>query len=895
MDRQPSYEELALQVETLKKSLQLKNAILDASVDMIMQYDTDLNIVWANRRAAAVINKRLPDILGRKCHDVFQEKDQPCKGCPCIKALQTGRMEHAVVHQPAMKHLGDTYWENFSIPITDDNGQIIFLTEIARNVTERLHTESALRESEERYRLLSDVTMEGILIHKNGVVRDLNHALTKILGYERDELIGTNILELAVHPDDQDTVRRNIAKHYAHPYTIKSVRKNGDLFFAELEGRDFARKDETLRVAAVRDVSARVQTEAAIVASERKWRNILVNVPQIGLSLDNQGRIVFANKHFLQLTDWRKEDVLGKNWFDMFIPEALRSDVKNVFNAVMRGEGRLDLSTYENEILTRSGERRNVAWSNVLTRDVHGGIVDVTCLGVDLTERKQAETALKASHERFLTVLNSIEATIYAADIQTYEILFMNQYMIDDLGRDMTGEICWKAFRGRSRPCQECTNARLVDENGRPADVYIWQEKKPISNRWFINYDRAVEWVDGRLVRLQIATDITKIKSMEERLRRAQKLESIGNLAGGIAHDFNNLLFPIIGMAELLMEDLAPGSPEYENAQEIFKAGNRGSDLVRQILAFSRQTEHKMLPIRLQPIVKEVFKLLRASIPANIEIEKQIDSDCGRVMADPTQIHQIAMNLMTNAYHALEKSGGTITVQLSETNARGEDMFDNRLEPGRYARLRISDNGCGIDPAIMDLIFEPYFTTKDKGKGTGLGLATAYGITREHKGDIKVYSTPGIGTTFDVYLPLMETPAASEPPEKSAELQRGLERILLVDDEAAVVGIEKQMLERLGYRVAERTSSSDALKAFAAQPAAFDLVISDMTMPNMTGDQLARELIAMRPDIPIIICTGFSEHINQQKATAMGIRGFLMKPIVKSELAKMVRKVLDEK
>ena len=512
-----------------------------------------------------------------------------------------------------------------------------------------------------------------------------------------------------------------------------------------------------------------------------------------------------------------------------------------------------------------------------------------------LKKSLQLKNAILDASVGFLTVLNSIEATIYAADIQTYEILFMNQYMIDDLGRDMTGEICWKAFRGRSRPCQECTNARLVDENGRPADVYIWQEKKPLSNRWFINYDRAVEWVDGRLVRLQIATDITKIKSMEERLRRAQKLESIGNLAGGIAHDFNNLLFPIIGMAELLMEDLPPGSPEHENAQEIFKAGKRGSDLVRQILAFSRQTEHKMLPIRLQPIVKEVLKLLRASIPANIEITKQIDSGCGRIMADPTQIHQIAMNLITNAYHALEKSGGTITVTLSETSARGEDMFDNRLEPGGYARLRISDNGCGIDPAIMDLIFEPYFTTKDKGKGTGLGLATAYGITREHKGDIKVYSTPGIGTTFDVYLPLMETPATSELPEKSAELQRGLERILLVDDEAAVVGIEKQMLERLGYRVTERTSSSDALKAFAAHPGDFDLVISDMTMPNMTGDQLARQLIAMRPDIPIIICTGFSEHINQHKASTMGIKGLLMKPIVKSELAKMVRKVLDEK
>ena len=400
---------------------------------------------------------------------------------------------------------------------------------------------------------------------------------------------------------------------------------------------------------------------------------------------------------------------------------------------------------------------------------------------------------------------------------------------------------------------------------------------------------------DGRTVRTYgVNQDITDRKRIEERLRQAQKMESIGNLAGGIAHDFNNILFPIVGMAEMLLEDLPVDSPEYENAQEILNAGKRGSDLVKQILAFSRQSEHKMIPVRIQQVLKEVLKLIRATIPSNIEIVQDIQTDCGLVLADPIQIHQVAMNLITNAYHAAESKAGQIVVGLKAAVLDGDAAEAIALEPGAYAILTISDNGAGMDHATMNKIFEPYFTTKERGKGTGLGLAVVYGIVKEHNGEIKVYSEAGEGTTFNVYFPLIKRPSKTEKPSKAGTPQTGTERILLVDDEEPIVRLEKQMLERLGYQVTERTSSTDALKAFMANPTSYDLVISDMTMPNMTGDQLARELRAINARVPIIICTGFSERINKEKAEAAGIKALLMKPIVRSELARMVRKVLDE-
>ena len=386
----------------------------------------------------------------------------------------------------------------------------------------------------------------------------------------------------------------------------------------------------------------------------------------------------------------------------------------------------------------------------------------------------------------------------------------------------------------------------------------------------------------------------TEKKTLRDQIQQAQKLESIGNLAGGIAHDFNNILFPIIGMSELLIEDLPKDSPELENAQEIFTAGNRGAELVKQILTFSRQSDHQLTPVRIQQVLKEVSKLIRTTIPANIEMTWDIQQDCGLVMADSTQLHQIAMNLITNAYHAVEKNNGKINIILKEKALEISTVEKTSLATGNYATLTISDTGHGIAPGILDKIFEPYFTTKELGKGTGLGLAVVHGIIKEYGGAIEVISDPVEGTTFEVYIPIMKKKTDRVEIKETIAIPSGTERILVVDDEVSIAKLEGQMLERLGYKVTTYTSSLEALSFFETSPNKFDLVITDMAMPNFTGEALAEKIFSIRQDIPIIICTGFSENINKEKVKTFCVKGFLMKPVVKSDMAHMVRNVLDD-
>jgi len=399
-----------------------------------------------------------------------------------------------------------------------------------------------------------------------------------------------------------------------------------------------------------------------------------------------------------------------------------------------------------------------------------------------------------------------------------------------------------------------------------------------------------------------ILRDITERKQAEKereklqvQLSQAQKMESIGSLAGGIAHDFNNLLSPIVGLSEMMMDDFPCDSLEHQNLHQIFQAGKRGSDLVQHILSFSRQSKQQLIPVQIPTVLKDVFKLCRATIPTYIPITRDIQSNCRPVMADPIQIHQIAMNLITNAYHAVEPGGGTISIQLAEMDVDQECDPVGSLAPGRYAMLSVSDTGAGIDPAVINKIFDPYFTTKEKGRGTGLGLATVYGIVKSYGGEIRVHSVIGKGTTFHVYLPQLEKSQKSEPEKETTPIPTGTEHILVVDDEISLVHLEEQMLERLGYQTTCFTGSMDALAAFRDDPTRFDIVLTDMNMPHLNGLQLAKELIAVRPDIPVIICTGFSERIDKIEAEDLGISGLLMKPMGMKDLSQKIRDVLKKR
>lgn len=393
----------------------------------------------------------------------------------------------------------------------------------------------------------------------------------------------------------------------------------------------------------------------------------------------------------------------------------------------------------------------------------------------------------------------------------------------------------------------------------------------------------------GLIVREQTREEKNKI---ENQLHQAQKMEAIGTLAGGIAHDFNNILSPLLGYTELLKADLPTDHPFQTNADIMLSSALRAKELVNQILIFSRKTESEIRPIKLQSIVKEAIKLLRSSIPKTINIEQHIDPNCGLVNADPTRIHQITMNLATNAYHAMMETGGELAVSLKQIHVELNSSEHPDLLPGEYARLSVVDTGVGMESDVANRMFEPYFTTKETGKGTGLGLAVVHGIVKESGGDISVYSEPGRGTDIQIYIPVIESKGGKKI-ESTGPIPGGTEKILLVDDEETVATMEKQMLQHLGYDVTVRTGSIDALEAFKANPDKYNIIVTDMAMPNMSGVQLARQIRNIKATIPIVICTGFSDQISDEKCQALDIQGYIMKPVVIRELAEIVRKVLD--
>lgn len=380
---------------------------------------------------------------------------------------------------------------------------------------------------------------------------------------------------------------------------------------------------------------------------------------------------------------------------------------------------------------------------------------------------------------------------------------------------------------------------------------------------------------------------------LELKLLQAQKMESIGNLAGGIAHDFNNILSSILGFTALAIEEAEQGSPMEDDLQEVYTAGLRAKDLVNQILTFARQSDEELSAIKVNSIIKEVLKFIRSSIPTTIEIKHDIDSD-SFIMGSAIQLHQMMMNLCTNAAHAMESDGGTLEISLKDIIVdRNVNSGKLNLESGSYIKILVSDTGHGIEPTILDKIFEPYFTTKAQGEGTGIGLAMVLGIVESYGGEITVESKPGRGTRFSTYLPITVEHQSFQPyiPE---EVPQGQERILFVDDEPAIAKLGGRVLEQLGYSVTVRTSSVESLELFQSRPNDYDLVISDVTMPLMTGDQLATQLMQIRPEIPVILFTGYSKKISEEKALELGVKAFANKPIVKTDLAQTVRKVLDE-
>jgi PAS domain S-box-containing protein len=522
----------------------------------------------------------------------------------------------------------------------------------------------------------------------------------------------------------------------------------------------------------------------------------------------------------------------------------------------------------------------------------------------EAVERKQSEEALRKSEEKYRLLAENASDVIWTMDmdlnytyispaiekIQGWSEEEANSLKVDDILTPRSMEIALKHLDGH---LAEGANTGNYDGSDRFELELYCKDGTTISTEILAS---AILGEDGLPVGiLGVTRDITERKKLEAQLLQARKMEAIGTLAGGIAHDFNNILSIIVGNTELALNDVPESKPAYQKLKDVHKACLRARDVVKQILAFSRQSHQEKKPVHITPIIEESLQLIRSSIPTTIEIRQNLASESDIVHADATQINQVLINLCTNAAHSMREKGGVLEIN-SDNLHIDENSYDiyPELIPGRYLRLVVSDTGDGIDPDIVERIFEPYFTTKEVGKGSGMGLAVAHGIVTDHDGLISASSEPGKGSSFQVIFPVVGMDPKPEIQE-TLSLSMGSEHILFVDDEEAIVELTEQILERLGYKVTAMTSSMNALEAFRNDPATFDLVITDQTMPDLTGVELIKELVKIRPEIPIILCTGFSETVDDEKAMEMGIQSFAFKPLSMHDLAGTIRKVLGRK
>jgi PAS domain S-box-containing protein len=779
---------------------------------------------------------------------------------------------------------------------------------VKERTTQLQKTNLYLTQSEERFRSLFETAVNVILyLSPDGRIVEFNPEAERLYGWKRENMVGKNCLDLFVHNNDRNTFTANIKKVLAGTSTGSFenwVMGTDDKhhFLTWYINRIHIPKCPSAGIICVGlDTTERKQSEDALRDKEQKLRLILDQTFQfIGL-LETNGTLIEVNKTTFTSAGINESDFKGKPLWEApwwtnspKLQQRLQTAIKRA------ADGKVD--QFETEHITPDSTLVYIDYKIKPVFNEQRNIIYLVVEGYDITKRKQVEEAL-AEKDRFLeTLIDEIPISIFYKNTKG-KYTGCNKHYADLLGlrkdeiigksvyevhkkelADVYFEADTKLFKN---PGVQVYESQIDHSNGTRLDILI-------NKATFSNKDGHISGIIGVVVDISERKKAEREKDeLESQLRQAQKMESIGTLAGGIAHDFNNILGAIMGFAELAQLDASRGTVLEANLNEVVKAANRAKELINQILTFSRQSEQKLKPLQLSMVIKEASKLLRASLPTTIEIRYDIKSDA-LAMANPTQIHQVLMNLCTNAGHAMRENGGLLEISLA--NVEFDTDFVNRhpeIQDGPYLQLTATDTGHGMSPETLDRIFDPFFSTKETGEGTGLGLSVVHGIVKSHGGTIYAYSEPGKGSSFKVYLPAIERRLEPEKREEKT-LPKGSERILFIDNEKMLVDVGKQLLEALEYDVTAKNSSIDALQLFTSHPDRFDLVITDQTMPHMTGEELAAKLLVIRPDIPIIMCTGFNANITEKTANELGIRSLIMKPIIMRDIAKTIRKVLDE-
>lgn len=629
--------------------------------------------------------------------------------------------------------------------------------------------------------------------------------------------------------------------------------------------------------------------EADPAEYEKKYRMFFDSAP-IGLGISRiDGTITDFNEKMMEITGYSKTELFKIKIIDLFNnPE----DCRALFKKLEQGPA---ITDYEVKLKKYDGTAFD-AQLNISPISIHNSKEYLTSL-TDITEYNTVKKALCESEERSRYLADSsIEAIIIDKGGICLEANRAAAEMFGFSSPDeMTGIFELDLIASES---YERVRKHILEKS---EDSYEALARHKNGNNFPVEIRAKLIPYMGFTARVTSIRDITGQKGseaekekMEAQLRQSQKMEAIGTLAGGIAHDFNNILSGIFGYTEIALNRTNRSDPVRKYLEQILQAAKRASELVKHILTLSREQDQEQKPTSITPIIQETAMLLRATLPTTISINTNITSNSDLVMADPSQIHQVIMNLCTNAAHAMREKGGNLTINLENVEINAQSAaIDPDLHEGRYLKVSVTDTGEGIPGKIINRIFDPFFTTKQKGEGTGLGLSMVHGIVKNHKGAITVTSKPGEGSEFDIFLPQTLELLQTAESEETLSLPGGNERILLVDDEAVLVELIKEMLENLGYKITARTSSLEALEAFKFNPDGFDLVITDQTMPNMTGINLIKEIRKIRENMPVILCTGFSGQINPENARLIGIREFLYKPISSKDISEAVRRSID--
>ena len=748
---------------------------------------------------------------------------------------------------------------------------------------------------ENRFKKVYDAVGDAIILYdpQTDKIVDFNPALCDIFGYKSEEIYYLNIeLLFSNDPpysfDDAQSKIKAALDGIFQVFEWLATDHSGQKLWVEISIKKIFLSGKPQLLIFVRKITERKKTE------DRLYRLINI-VDQIGEGVaiaDLNEIITYVNQAWADMHGYSPQTLVGKH-LSMF-----HSDEQNANEVIPINKKVLRRGYHRGEVGHKrsDGTLFSTHMTSTLQKDDNGRVIGFIGVATDSSEQKKVEEALRENEIKFRYLFNLSPQPISLTDLNG-KVLDVNQKFCEKM-QYSRNEIIGSNMLDLGFPAED--RQKFIEQLIENGDVSGYEISYRIKDKGSIQvqlYSKLIQ-IKREFYTLTVFHDITAQRKLEAQLVQSQKMEAIGTLAGGIAHDFNNILSAILGYIELAKIYIEPDSKVFQYLEEVFKAGNRAKDLVRQILSISRQAEQKRKSVNINVITREALRMLKVTLPSAIEIKENLVDNIGLIEADSVQIHQVIMNLVTNASQSMKEKGGTLTVSLDieefQSNVRKNDQD---IKAGKYVKLTISDTGYGILKEDRKRIFDPYYTTKAQGVGTGLGLAVAQSIVKKHGGNILFSSKPGGGTDFFIYLPVLDKKEVKDSDnifETKSLLPVGNEHILLVDDEETIIDTGREMLEYLGYSVETYNKSAYALNEFKKSPAKYDLIISDMTMPEINGDELAKKMIEIRPDIPIIICTGYNPQIDEKTAKKIGLKAFIFKPLTFQKLATTVRNVLDQ-